>query len=758
MHGSQRRIYAYAFAGYTALAFVLTYPLVWRLTSTIPHDLGDPLLSTTILWWNAHTLPLTDRWWDGFAFYPAGGMLAFSDHRLGESLLATPLQWVGASPLTAYNVTLLATFPMCAIAAHWLGFTLTRRHDTAAIGGLAYGFCPYRIAHLPHLELLAAFGMPAALAALHRYTDTGRWRWLAVFATALLVQGLCSSYYFLFFSVLLALWLLWFTRRDGLGRLLAILIAAACAVVALLPVAIGYSRIHAYYGLTRPFYEIVRLSADVTSYLTAHETLRFWGWTARWAKSEGELFPGATIAMLALVGGAIAWRREAMRDRLDRLSLWLLPVAGLYAAIAFCGWAYAPWQVAFAGVRISSDAPFKSMSTALLAVAVWLAASSKLRGAYARRSPLAFYAIATVVLALCSLGPKPTFMGHQFLYEPPYAWLMRFPIFDAIRVPARFGLPVMLALAMTGALAFNRLRFTGRTRSSFAALLLIGIVADGWIKPLTLLTMPDTWAAWRAAGYAAVLELPLGEVYDDTPAMYRAMTHGHPLVNGSSGFEPTHYFTLRKALEEHDPAVLDGFPPGQRVLIVVDKQKDPEGRWQQFLRSLGHVTAIADEARWAFFASENPPEPPVCDGRTAPIASISTNDRPVGGGSLTDRNPTTWWATSHFQRVGDELILDLGTLVRPCAVAVSVGEFRASYPRKLAIDTSRDGQDWVTVAVQRTAGLTMRGALHDPKAVSIVIPVTASLGRFVRLRIDESHPKIGWTVTDVEVTVSVERE
>src|SRR5207342_623291 len=100
--------------------------------------------------------------WDGFAFYPATGMLAFSDHRLGESLLSTPLQWLGASPIAAHNLTLLATFPLCAITAHWLGFTLTRRHDAAAIAGLSFGFCPYRIAHLPQLEMLAAFGMPAA--------------------------------------------------------------------------------------------------------------------------------------------------------------------------------------------------------------------------------------------------------------------------------------------------------------------------------------------------------------------------------------------------------------------------------------------------------------------------------------------------------------------------------------------------------------------------------------------------------------------
>ena len=41
-------------------------------------------------------------------------MIAFSDHRLGASLLATPLQWLGASPLTAYNIVFLATFPLCA--------------------------------------------------------------------------------------------------------------------------------------------------------------------------------------------------------------------------------------------------------------------------------------------------------------------------------------------------------------------------------------------------------------------------------------------------------------------------------------------------------------------------------------------------------------------------------------------------------------------------------------------------------------------
>jgi hypothetical protein len=52
----------------------------------------------------------------------------------------------------------------------------------------------------------------------------------------------------------------------------------------------------------------------------------------------------------------------------------------------------------------------------------------------------------------------------------------------------------------------------------------------------------------------------------------------------------------------------------------------------------------------------------------------------------------------------------------------------------------------------------MRGALVDPKTVSIVIPLAASAGRFVRLRVDEPHPKIAWMVTDVEVRVAAQPE
>jgi hypothetical protein len=745
---------ATAYAAYATIAVVLTFPLVLRLASVVPVDLGDPLLSTAILWWNAHVLPFTKKWWDGFAFYPASGFMALSDHRLGESLLAVPLQWLGCSPVTAYNLTLLATFPLCAVTAHWLGLVLTRRHDAAAICGLSFGFSPYRIAHLEHLELLGAFGMPAALAALHHYADTRRRRWLVVFGGALVLQGLAASYYLLFFSVFVALWLWWFLRWRDVGQLLAIAIAGACAVVALSPIALGYTRIHAYYGLRRHIDAIVDLSADITSLFAASPRLALWGWTAPFARHpESELFPGLTISALVLSGAVLVWRQPVdAREGFVRFQVGLLAVAGVFAAVAFCGWWFAPWRIAFAGVRVSSDAPFKPFTLAVIAALGALAVTPRARTAYARRSMFAFYLLAAAVLLVCSLGPKPMLLGHQVLYEAPYSWLMRLHAFSAIRVPARFAMPAMLALAVSGALAFNRFPLEGSSRRALAIALMAAVLADAWMRELPLPGLPDSWPPARADGFAAVLELPIGGTFADLAATYRATGHGHPIVNGSSGFEPPHYFTVRTAFEELDPAALDGLRVPGRLLIVIARHDDPDGRWAAYVRANPRVTPLAPDERWLYFAVAPPPAPPsICSGDSLPIVAGTSNGEPIDVSIVADNNPDTWWTAPRPQRVGDSIVLDFGSQARPCAIFLSVGQFGRSYPRKLIVDTSKDGVEWKAVATRRTAGLTMRAALDDPKRVAIPVPLESSNGRFLRLRLDESHETVPWTVTDVDV-------
>jgi hypothetical protein len=190
-------------------------------------------------------LPLSSRWWDGFAFYPATGTIAFSDHRLGASLLANPLQWAGASEITAYNLTLLAMFPLCAISAYWLAYTLTRRRDAAFLSGLVYGFSPFRIAHLEHLEL-AAFGYRrrsrrcTGISTRRRGGSSAtRWRWRSGPVGELLRDVLLGRARAL---------MLWFLRWNDRRLAIEIVVASACAVVAVTPIVVGYLRWHARYG------------------------------------------------------------------------------------------------------------------------------------------------------------------------------------------------------------------------------------------------------------------------------------------------------------------------------------------------------------------------------------------------------------------------------------------------------------------------------------------------------------------------------
>ena len=200
---------ALAAIAYGVISLVLFRSLLPHIASGFPHDAGDPVLSAWALWWNAHHIPFTSGWWEGLAFYPEHGSLAFSDHRVGLGLIASPILWLGGGPILAHNVAFLLSFPLCAIAAHILAREITGSEFLAPIPGLTFGLTLTRMDHLPHLELLAAWWLPVVLLALHRYLRDGNVRWLALFSAALSLQGLTCGYYFFFAMPLLAAWILW---------------------------------------------------------------------------------------------------------------------------------------------------------------------------------------------------------------------------------------------------------------------------------------------------------------------------------------------------------------------------------------------------------------------------------------------------------------------------------------------------------------------------------------------------------------------
>jgi hypothetical protein len=745
-----------ALAAYSILAVALTFPLVLHLSSVVPHDLGDPLVSTSILWWNAHVVPLTARWWNGFAFYPSPGMMAFSDHRLGESLIASPLQWLGAGPVVAYNLTLLITFPLCALSAHWLGFTLTRRHDAATIAGLVYGFSPYRIAHLEHLELLAAFGMAATLVALHQFASTKRRVWLAVFVVALTLQGLCTSYYLLFFCVLLLIWAVWFLRIDDWRSAAAIVGACLCSVLLLLPIAIGFWRIHQQYGFARPLNDIVTLSADLTSFATASPLLALWGWTGSWNGPERQLFPGLTIVAIVLVGAVVAFRqrpREARRG-LHIASLSCAAIAMLFAGAALAAAAFGPKRFALGPVAATIGVPFKPLSLAIIASAIALALSAPVATAFRRRSAFGFYIVATVVLSVFCLGPKPRILGHQFWYEPPYAWLMRLPLFgDGVRVPARFAMPAILTLAAAGALAFARLRLSGPARRAAVVALAVGIVADVWMRDLPLRAVPEAWTLPDVGRFAAVAELPMeGDLFAETAAMLRATGHGRPVVNGNSGYDPPEYWALRVAAEEHDWSALRAYTSEGPLLIAIERVRDKGGRVEGEIRALADAHYLSADAGWTFFELSRTPEPPPCAAEQIPVVAARDNQGAVDVKMLTDADPMSRWLTRDDQTEGDMLELDLGRVARPCDIRLSLGMIAHVYPRDLSVAASVDGVHWDEIFRGRTAAETIRGATAHPRDIWVdIAPTREASARYIRLRLNAAQPHLPWVVAAVVV-------
>ncbi len=743
---------ALAGLGYLLLSLVITLPLAWRLTTGVPHDLGDPVLTTSILWWNARVTPLTAAWWSGPWFFPEAGSLAFSDHRLGASLIASPLQWLGLGPVGAYNVTLILSFPLCALAAFALVKSLTGRVDAAAVAGLAYGFNPYRMAHIEHLELLLAFGMPLALLALHRYWETRERRWLAALSAALCLQGLSSSYYLLFFSVFMALWVVWFLRWRDWRAFLAIAVASLVPIALLAPIYMWIAEIHQRYGFRRGGGEIAAFGADVTSILTASPMLAVWGWTSSLNGPERQTYPGLTIVLLALAGMIGAFRsRHVAKDRLATVARGCWVTSVVVGVVGLAAQRWGPFHLEMGPLRLAVDVLSKPLSVALLVAVVGVLLSARLRDAYQRRSLLAFYGTAVAAMYLLSLGHQPKLLGEAILYRPPYSWLMSLPGFsDSVRVPARFAMPAVLALSVAGGLGFARIRARAAFASALLGVCLLAIAADTWPRAFPVREVPGPWSATPDSDVVAVMELPLGGAESDATAVYRVASHGLPSINGISGYLTPRYLALVRAIGGHEPEALDAVAAHGPVFVATAKQEEAWGHWAEYVAGFPGARPAGEDERWRFFRLERSASAPpfLCGARLVRPVTATDAGGPVDVKPLVDADPATLWTTQPEEVEHDALTVDLGAVMPVCGVGFSLGAFAHEYPRDLAVSWSRDGLEWTAGFRGSTSGLALRSAVDTPLDARIELPMGAE-ARFVQLHLVRSRPADRWMLAEL---------
>jgi F5/8 type C domain len=755
MTGSRNaRAAGLASLGYILLSVAYTWPLAIELRTAVAHDLGDPLLNAWILWWSGtQAVPLTAHWWNAPIFYPATGILAFSEHLLGLAPISTPLILLTHNPLVGYNVALIAAFALSALGAHFLAYTITRRHDVSVVAAVAFAFAPYRLAQTPHIQVLSSYWTPVCLAALHRYDRSAATRWIFIAAAAWVMQALACGYYLFFSTVLIALWLGWFALgRWPWRRLAAVVSAFAVGGLLLVPFLRGYQSIlRDTYGLKRSIGEIRFFSADVASLLLASEDLLVWGWVHVFQRPEAALFPGLAIIFLTIfvLYQSHPFRTEGSEPR--RVVLVRIVFAGLLVVLLVATVIpiiFGTWRLTIGGVRLLSIARAdKPLTLALFAAIGLMATLPQLRAAFHRRSILAFYLLAALAMWVFALGPDPTVMDQRALYQAPYGWLMRLPGFDGLRVPARFWAMALACLSVVGALAVDRL--VGRRRQILVMIAVAGLLLDGWPRVFPVQAAPEI----RPSPSGSTLRLDLPMIDDtDAQALYQQMFDHVPLVNGFSGYSAPHYYALRTMLKESDPRILQVLAARGPLGVVIDHAGDADGALRKLVLAAPGATIERMERDWSSYRvpqSVNPPDVPDLNGALIRIKSLSTFPSPPHAYRALDGMRDTRWSGGPQQQSAEATIeLDHATHVGQ--LVIEQGEFVADYPRTLQIDVSADGSTWEHAWTGDTALQAYLGALRHPKEVPLVLPLNRDGVRFIRLRQVGFGPR-DWSIAELQV-------
>ncbi|HVG84970.1 MAG TPA: hypothetical protein VM820_10640 [Vicinamibacterales bacterium] len=573
---------AWVALGFTALTLVFTWPLALGLSRDVPGDLGDSLLNMWILAWGAEHAPRlltgTITWaafWNGNIFHPEPYSLAFSEHMFAQALQIAPIYALTGNIILGYNLLFLSTFVISAIGAYLLARDLTGDWRAGIIAGLVFGFLPYRISQVPHLQVLSSEWMPLALWGFHRYIAFRSTRGLIGGTIALVLQNWSCGYYLLYFAPFVPLFVLqqlWSAGRLGDRRAWVSLAAAALATIGLtLPFLLPYLEVQRLYAFERPFGEVLAFSANVWSYATAAEPIHLWGHLLRYhPHGEGETFLGVTAPILALVAmaGAVADGRAAAatvpplptwRRRLTQLLIVLLVVQAVaWLSTVLVG----GFSVRVAGLSIRASTPVRLLMQSLIPFFVLALVSPRWRTGVSRTAaqPITAIVALLIIAVWLSLGPAPSAGPYRVsgfgLYDALYRYV---PGFTGVRVPARYAMIAGLFLALAAAFGASRI-----LRRSWGPLIVaavaVFIVADGAAMPLM---MNHTWATNEATpparvypraaapriyadvralpADAVVAEFPFGDPAWEIRAVYYAAVHGKRVLNGYSGAFPPGY-------------------------------------------------------------------------------------------------------------------------------------------------------------------------------------------------------------------------
>ncbi|MDH7513668.1 MAG: discoidin domain-containing protein [Clostridiales bacterium] len=788
MH-SQKEI-AKALVLFFVLAVAMTWPLARHLTDHIPSDLGDPLYAVWIMDWDIHALKTGFKdFWNGNIFFPHQGTVLYMDYYFALALLAFPLAALFHNIIFSYNVLFILSFVLCALGVYFLVYYLTRVRAAAVVAGIVIAFCPFRMAHISHIELLYFAWIPFCFLFLLRFFDNPSYKNLAGVGIFFILQTLSCAYYGVFLSLFVGLFILYFGykrkffKRKNFWIKMSLL--AFSLFLILLPLFYPYLRVHKQMMFTRELQEAVLYSAQLQDFLRVPPWNTVWGDLLRGQpSSEWQRYPGVVVFLLG------AWwlvsrrrsRREEMRRERSRLFFWWDILTGVYLLLLLhVAWS-GGFTIQWGKVKILS---FHRLVNPLIILVISLSLRIGL-AIWRRRKhswpdiPTAslsqrFFLFSFVLAWLLAMGPSIKLFGKNILTGPYILLHEWIPVFQSLRAPSRLSVMMMISLALMSGWAIAALM--EKTRKLWlkkAVPILIGILIliDYASVPLPLDTSPGlkkipeiyNHVKTLPAGTSLIeLPMPPNPVVDrgrEALLMYYSTFHRKKIVNGYSGYLPPGYTIIYESME--------AFPSDETFRLLRDLEVDyvlihtqgfraeKGAQMQAMLRVYPDRVELKAAAGGDFLYRLLPREEQAAEERRRwevgdrRIWEAWSSSNVFKARLAIDGDVSTGWTTRIPQRDGDFFYLDLGEPVQAGEVELSLYRKPLNYPRGFLVESSLDGKNWALI--NWTPFLVphiTRANIEDMTQCRLIISFEPIMLRYLRIKLTRSHPVHHWSIQEI---------
>jgi hypothetical protein len=706
--------------GFVALSLAVNAQLLPRLDDSLPGNLGDPMLNAWILGWVSDAI-VAHPWdlWDAPIFHPHPNTLAYSEHLLGVAFFVAPVYWLTGNAILTYNVAFLAGYAFAGFAMFVLVRRLTGRVDAAVVAGVLFACSPY---------------LTSSQVARVQMLTCG-WSALALAALhAFMENGLRRA-----IVAFVACWMLQTLSNMYLGVFLA------------LP--IGIIVLHAT-TLGRP-----RLSSARLAYVAG----------------------GALVLVILLAPVLLVYDR--VQDDMG-FGHGLETVTNYSADVRSYLSVWVDRQPALLWPEISADRALYPGAAALLLAGwgLWTALRGRLDPA--TRSAVGVYAAVAVAAFALSLGPVPSAWERPLGITSPYATLLELvPGFDGFRAPARFALPVLMALAVLAGFAVAGL--AGLAPSRRRAVVTIALALSlwesrrifRWVETVPAedasTTAAYTWLAGQPAG--PVLKLPITTHFQaqrpdlgaSVTLRYQlaALRHGKPLINGSSGFV-TPFVTLFQSAAS-PLTTLDTVDDALRIIraiggryIVVHRHEYRRAAHDHLAQVLDHMRADTTQVeRVRDFGSTlvltltaAPAARPPARGETLSPTEyqLAASHNPDRLAALGDGDPNSRWTAPQHGTAWMEVAMRRARSIAGVKLALrpyAIGD----YPHHLRIvGTDPDGRD-VVLFDDAAVTATALSALFEPAAPGVRITWPPTVVSRLRLEQRGHAGDRQWSIFELQV-------